>query len=285
MSKKTQRVLAIAGGIAGTAMLCCILFITLVLSSPSSAVEVTNTPYIIIVTATSPPQSKSTSTITPTDTPSPVLTPATTLTPSATLPAVGACVPTTTQRDVAMVVDIVDGDTIDVVINGQLFRVRYIGIDTPENGDPFYYESSEANQELVHAKEVLLVRDVSETDRYGRLLRYAFVGNVFVNQRLVEQGVALASTYPPDVACSISFASAQNQAQAAAVGLWESTSTAEPTTAGSGGDCDPSYPTVCIAPPPPDLDCGQISHRRFTVLSPDPHGFDGDHDGIGCEGG
>lgn len=51
----------------------------------------------------------------------------------------------------------------------------------------------------------------------------------------------------------------------------------------STGNCDPSYATVCIPPPPPDLDCGQISFRRFTVLPPDPHGFDGDHDGVGCE--
>lgn len=48
-------------------------------------------------------------------------------------------------------------------------------------------------------------------------------------------------------------------------------------------NCDPSYPTVCIPPPPPDLDCGDIPHRRFTVLQPDPHRFDGDKDGIGCE--
>ena len=48
--------------------------------------------------------------------------------------------------------------------------------------------------------------------------------------------------------------------------------------------CDPSYPTVCIPPPPPDLDCGEIPHRRFEVLAPDPHRFDGDKDGIGCEG-
>jgi hypothetical protein len=51
-------------------------------------------------------------------------------------------------------------------------------------------------------------------------------------------------------------------------------------------NCDPSYPTVCI-PPPPDLDCGQIAHRNFqviyTVPNPDPHNFDGDRDGIGCE--
>jgi len=48
-------------------------------------------------------------------------------------------------------------------------------------------------------------------------------------------------------------------------------------------NCDPSYPDDCIPPPPPDLDCGDIPYRRFRVLSPDPHGFDGDNDGIGCE--
>jgi hypothetical protein len=48
-------------------------------------------------------------------------------------------------------------------------------------------------------------------------------------------------------------------------------------------NCDPSYPTVCIPPPPPDLDCKDIPYRRFRVLPPDPHNFDGDHDGIGCE--
>jgi uncharacterized repeat protein (TIGR01451 family) len=47
--------------------------------------------------------------------------------------------------------------------------------------------------------------------------------------------------------------------------------------------CDPSYPTVCIPPPPPDLDCSDIPYRNFTVLPPDPHGFDGNRDGIGCE--
>jgi len=48
-------------------------------------------------------------------------------------------------------------------------------------------------------------------------------------------------------------------------------------------NCDPSYPDVCIPPPPPDLDCGDIPYRRFRVLEPDPHRFDGDNDGIGCE--
>lgn len=50
-----------------------------------------------------------------------------------------------------------------------------------------------------------------------------------------------------------------------------------------GGACDPAYPTVCIPPPPPDLNCGDITFRRFTVLAPDPHSFDRDADGVGCE--
>ncbi len=52
---------------------------------------------------------------------------------------------------------------------------------------------------------------------------------------------------------------------------------------GEGGNCSPSYPTVCIPPPPPDLNCGDISYRNFRVVGSDPHRFDGDHDGVGCE--
>jgi hypothetical protein len=65
------------------------------------------------------------------------------------------------------------------------------------------------------------------------------------------------------------------------------TSTPRPSTAtftpAPQQNCDPSYPTVCIPPPPPDLDCGEIPYRRFTVLPPDPHDFDRDGNGIGCE--
>ena len=52
----------------------------------------------------------------------------------------------------------------------------------------------------------------------------------------------------------------------------------------AAGNCDPSYPDVCIPPTPPDLNCGDIAYRRFTVLPADPHGFDGNNNnGIGCE--
>jgi hypothetical protein len=55
----------------------------------------------------------------------------------------------------------------------------------------------------------------------------------------------------------------------------------EPTA--NNANCSPAYPGVCIPPRPPDLDCGDIPYKRFTVLSPDPHGFDRDNDGVGCE--
>ncbi|MBD1997686.1 excalibur calcium-binding domain-containing protein [Leptolyngbya sp. FACHB-541] len=52
---------------------------------------------------------------------------------------------------------------------------------------------------------------------------------------------------------------------------------------GAQQNCDSSYPDVCIAPAPPDLDCGDVSVTNFRVLQPDPHRFDRDKDGIGCE--
>ena len=56
-----------------------------------------------------------------------------------------------------------------------------------------------------------------------------------------------------------------------------------PSPTAQNPNCSPAYPGVCIPPAPPDLDCGDISYRRFTVLAPDPHRFDGDGDGVGCE--
>lgn len=58
-----------------------------------------------------------------------------------------------------------------------------------------------------------------------------------------------------------------------------------PTATSRPATCAPEYPTVCIPPPPPDLDCGDIPYRRFTVLPPDRHRFDADKNGIGCESG
>ncbi len=119
---------------------------------------------------------------------------------------------------------IVDGDTIEVT--GER-KVRYIGMDTPETKhpskgkEPYGEEATAANTRLVEGKRVMLVKDVSETDRYDRLLRYVFLEDgTFVNLKLVEYGYARVSTFPPDVRFADVFLEAERIARAANRGLW-----------------------------------------------------------------
>lgn len=93
---------------------------------------------------------------------------------------------------------VIDGDTIDVRQGEVTYRVRYIGVNTPENDEVCYREASEANRVLVAGQQVRLERDESNTDRYGRLLRYVYVGDSFVNEVLVRDGWAEAVLYEPD---------------------------------------------------------------------------------------
>lgn len=120
-----------------------------------------------------------------------------------------------------MVINVTDGDTIKVKLSdGREDKVRYIGINTPEMDQPFGEEARSANQALVAGREVRLVRDVRERDRYSRLLRYVYVDGLFVNAELVRMGYAQAATYPPDVAFSDYLVSLQHEAEAAGIGLW-----------------------------------------------------------------
>lgn len=122
---------------------------------------------------------------------------------------------------------VIDGDTIEVLINGTEHTVRYIGIDTPELDDerPAYRtlaeEAKQANIRLVEGKNISLHKDVSETDRYGRLLRYVFDGTTFVNLVLVADGYAWAVSYPPDTMYDSLFAELQTAAQGDKLGIWE----------------------------------------------------------------
>ena len=93
---------------------------------------------------------------------------------------------------------VIDGDTIDVFLDNEVQRVRYIGMNTPERDEPCYIEATEANRDLVGDETVLLVKDISETDPFDRLLRYVYVGDNFVNLELVRQGYAEAALYRPD---------------------------------------------------------------------------------------
>ena len=208
---------------------------------------------------------------------------------------------------------VVDGDTIHVRIGLKTEKVRLIGIDSPEFSECFFQEASRAMRAMVQSKAVRLVGDRSQTrrDRYQRLLAYVTLPNgVDVGRSLLARGFAELFVTSPRFARYQPYAAAATTASAQAVGLHSScagspppTTTAEPVnppipipstpTATAPlplvppSNCAASYPDVCIPPPPPDLDCGQVAQRRFrvlhTVASPDPHRFDGDRDGIGCE--
>ena len=122
--------------------------------------------------------------------------------------------------ETAKVTQVIDGDTIN--IEGG-YRVRYIGIDTPEIrpvAEAYGLEAWQVNRQLVEGKEVRLERDVSETDKYGRLLRYVYVDDVFVNAELVRLGLAEAKAYPPDIKYQEYLEELEGEARAAGRGMW-----------------------------------------------------------------
>lgn len=128
---------------------------------------------------------------------------------------------------------VIDGDTIEIE-GGE--RVRYIGIDTPETVDPrkpvqcFGVEASNKNKELIEGKMVRLEKDITDRDKYSRLLRYVWVGDAFVNLELVKQGFAYSYSYPPDIKYQDQFLKAQQEAREAKRGLWNACPAAESIT-------------------------------------------------------
>jgi micrococcal nuclease len=121
---------------------------------------------------------------------------------------------------------VVDGDTIELE-SGQ--RVRYLGVNTPETVHPtkavecFGVEASNYNKQLLAGGVVRLEKDITDTDKYGRLLRYIYLPDgTFVNLQLVAGGYAYADTYPPDIAHSKEFVAAQRVARENRIGLWAS---------------------------------------------------------------
>lgn len=132
------------------------------------------------------------------------------------------------QGEKALVAKVIDGDTIELEDGNKL---RLIGVDTPETVDPrrpvgcFGKEASNATKKLLSGKEVILQKDVSETDKYGRLLRYVYLPlengqTLFVNDYLIREGFAVSLTYPPDVKFTEQFLQAEKQAREQRRGLW-----------------------------------------------------------------
>jgi micrococcal nuclease len=215
---------------------------------------------------------------------------------------------------------VIDGDTIQVrLASGKSERVRLAGIDAPEFSPPecFGRQAKARTSQLAQGKRVQLVGDVKQAnrDRYARLLAYVILsGGRDVGGQLITEGYA--TVYSRPFARQPSYKAAQATARGAALGLWNTCRSTKPPPPAPPplppppppsplppppppplppppppppppGGCHASYPTVCIPPPPPDLDCGDIPHRSFSVRhdvpNPDPHGFDGNGDGVGCE--
>ncbi len=177
------------------------------------------------------------STVTPsrslsTPAPSATLRPTWTPFPSPTSTPTQKATPTATDiaervGEVALVTQVLDGDTIEVQIDDKRYRVRYIGIDSPEEGQPLGQEASEFNRQLVEGKKVILEKDVSETDRYDRLLRYVYLPDgTFINAALVGAGFARAVAYPPDTRFHDYLSRVEQEAREKGLGMW-----AQPTQA------------------------------------------------------
>ncbi len=125
---------------------------------------------------------------------------------------------------------IFDGDTISVTHGGRQHRVRYIGIDSPEVQhrrdpqsvtEPFGEEARALNEELVRGKNVRLVSDQQDHDRYGRDLRYVYLDDgTFVNLEIVRRGFARALTIRPNTRHAEAFREAEREARAERRGMW-----------------------------------------------------------------
>lgn len=121
----------------------------------------------------------------------------------------------------AVLVKVVDGDTAEVTVGGQPLTVRYVGIDTPERGEPGYKAAAAANQTLLGSGNLWLAPDKSDKDRYGRLLRFIYTDQgLFVNEQMVAQGWAQPLEFKPDITLALEFRKLATDAAQAKRGFW-----------------------------------------------------------------
>lgn len=136
---------------------------------------------------------------------------------------------TNNSEDTSMtikVLDVIDGDTIKVLYNGQERNLRLIGIDSPETNHPskpvqcYGIEAKEFLKETLNGKTITLEKDISETDRYGRLLRYVYLEGIMINKVVVQEGYAHAKAFEPDTKYKETLDKAQDEASLNQRGLW-----------------------------------------------------------------
>ncbi|HEU4738150.1 MAG TPA: thermonuclease family protein [Solirubrobacterales bacterium] len=130
------------------------------------------------------------------------------------------------EAAVVPVTRVVDGDTVEVRLDGETEDVRYIGVDTPETVKPgapvdcFGPQASAFNHRLVEGRRVRLVFGAERRDVYDRLLAYVYLGDRFVNAELVRRGLARTLTIPPNDRYAGRFKRLEIAASRAGRGLW-----------------------------------------------------------------
>jgi micrococcal nuclease len=145
----------------------------------------------------------------------------------------------------AAVVKVESGDTIRVFVNGDVERVRYIGVTSPEpgsgdhEGEPHGNEALQFNRGLVRAQNVRLELDVQERDADGRLLAYVWIGDVMANAEVVGRGFGQVVTGGPNVRYQEMLLRREQQARAARLGIWGATGPPSPAARGVTGTPDP----------------------------------------------
>ena len=133
-----------------------------------------------------------------------------------------------------------DGDTLRALVDGVNERVRLIGINAPEQGECLSTEATERLAELIGDGPVTMESDVSDRDQYGRLLRYLYNQELFINEALVREGLAVSHGYEPDTSRQHVLDAAQRAAQDDAIGLWDPSACGSASASAVGvGDIHP----------------------------------------------
>jgi len=174
------------------------------------------------------------------------------------------------------VVQVVDGDTL-VISTGE--TVRLICIDTPERGEEYYAETSNKLSELTLNKPVTLIKDMSETDRYGRLLRYIEVDGVDVNKQMVLSGFAKVYRYAPDTARCTDYENAEQTAKTQGRYIWTTQPIPQTSSVQQKRDINCSSNFYNCS----DFQTQAEAQKVLEACGRDVHKLDGDSDGVACE--
>lgn len=186
------------------------------------------------------------------------------------------------------VTKIIDGDTLRVkeIVDGiKNYKIRLSLTSVPELKTKEGVEASNFLKKIcpVGSKVIVDQDDKKPYDKYNRIL-----GKIICNGENLEAKLLSGGHHAKidKKFCKTSEFATEDWAQqygCATKAIKSQTPKETPKSMNKGSQCDSSYPDVCISPYPPDLDCKGISYKNFRVLPPDPHGFDYDKNGIGCE--